>query len=104
MAIRNMMNDPAIAKEETSMPKIPSKGLPINKKANRMKNDTRVTFPDLTLPDLDLIPIMIGIEPGISMMAKRTIKAARISIKLKCIAEYFTANLVRLLTIKTPFL
>jgi hypothetical protein len=34
---------------------------------------------------LDLISIMIGIDPGMSMIAKRTIKAARISIRLKCI-------------------
>jgi len=29
--------------------------------------------------------MIIGIEPGISIIAKRTINAARISIRLKCI-------------------
>jgi hypothetical protein len=28
--------------------------------------------------------MIIGIEPGISIMAKRTMKAAKISIKSKC--------------------
>jgi hypothetical protein len=49
-----------------------------------MKNETSVTLIDLILPDLALISIIIGIDPGISIIAKRTIKAARISIRLRC--------------------
>ena len=41
MAMRKIINEPAITKEETSIPKIPSKGLPINKNASKMKKDTR---------------------------------------------------------------
>jgi hypothetical protein len=67
------------------MPKIPRRGLPINKNARRIRNETRVTLLDFIGPDFALISIIIGIEPGISIIAKRTIKAARISIRLKCI-------------------
>jgi hypothetical protein len=84
MAIKKMINEPAIAKDDTSMPKIPSRGLPMNRKASKMKNETSVTLIDLILPDLALISIIIGIDPGISIIAKRTIKAARISIRLRC--------------------
>jgi hypothetical protein len=69
------------------MPKMPSKGLPMNRKANSIKNDTSVTLVDLISPDLALMSIIIGIDPGISIIAKRTIKAARISIRLKCIIQ-----------------
>jgi hypothetical protein len=79
-----MIKEPAIAKDETSMPKMPSRGLPMNRKASKIKNETSVTLIDLILPDLALISIIIGIDPGISIIAKRTIKAARISIRLKC--------------------
>jgi hypothetical protein len=79
-----MIKEPAIAKDDTSMPKMPSRGLPMNRKASKMKNETSVTLIDLILPDLALISIIIGIDPGISIIAKRTIKAARISIRLKC--------------------
>jgi hypothetical protein len=84
MAIKKMINEPAIAKDDTSMPKIPSRGLPMNKKASKIKNETSVTLIDLISPDLALISIIIGIDPGISIIAKRTIKAARISIRLRC--------------------
>jgi hypothetical protein len=83
--MRKIINEPAIAKEETSMPKIPSKGLPMNRNASRIRNETSVTLNDLITPDFDLISIIIGIDPGISIIAKSTMKAARISIRLKCI-------------------
>jgi hypothetical protein len=88
MAIRKIINAPAIANDDTSMPKMPRRGLPINKKARKIKSETNVTFAALILPAFDLISIIIGIEPGMSMMAKRTMNAASISIKLKCIACY----------------
>jgi hypothetical protein len=44
MAIKKMIKEPAIAKDDTSMPKIPSNGLPISKKASSIKNDTNVTL------------------------------------------------------------
>jgi hypothetical protein len=82
-----MINDPAMANEETSMPKMPSKGLPINKNASKIKKETSVTLNDLIMPDFDLMSMIIGIDPGISIIAKRTMKAASISIRLKCIAQ-----------------
>jgi hypothetical protein len=84
IAIRNMIKDPAMANEDTSIPKTPSNGLPMNRKEIKIRNETSVTFADLTSPDLALMPMIIGIEPGISIMAKRTMKAAKISIKSKC--------------------
>jgi len=48
-----------------------------------------VTFAGCTLPVLALIPMMIGIEPGMSIMAKRTIKLATISRKSNCIIKIF---------------
>jgi hypothetical protein len=93
MAIRKIMNEPAMANEETSMPKIPRRGLPINKNAKKINDDTIVTFPALTFPDFDFMSIIIGIDPGISIMAKRTMKAASISIKLRCIYYQFDAKI-----------
>jgi hypothetical protein len=75
------------------MPKIPRRGLPMNKNAMKIPSETRVTLPALTLPDFDFISIIIGIEPVISIIAKRTMKAASISIKLKCIADEFGAKI-----------
>jgi hypothetical protein len=85
MAIKKMIKEPAIAKDDTSIPKMPSNGLPINKNARSIKNETSVTLVDLISPDLDLISMIIGIDPGMSIIANRTIKAARISIRLRCI-------------------
>jgi hypothetical protein len=87
IAIKNIIKEPAIAKDDTSIPKMASNGLPISRKASNIKNETSVTLADLTSPDLDLISMIIGIDPGMSIIAKRTIKAARISIRLKCIFQ-----------------
>ena len=57
----------------------------MNKKASNMRKETRVTLADLIFPDFDLISMIMGIDPGMSIIAKRTINAARISIRLKCI-------------------
>jgi hypothetical protein len=89
IAIRKIMNDPAMAKDEISTPKTPRRGAPMNKNEQKIRKETRVTFADFTSPDLDLISIIIGIDPGISIMAKRTIKAANISRKSKCIFFFY---------------
>ena len=39
--------------------------------------------------DLDLMSIIIGIDPGMSIMAKSTMKAASISIRFRCICLLF---------------
>jgi hypothetical protein len=90
MAMRNMINEPAIAKEETSIPKMPSKGLPINKNASKIKKETRVTLKDFITPDFALMSMSMGIDPGISIIAKSTMKAASISIGLKCMVRVFS--------------
>jgi hypothetical protein len=89
-----MIKEPAIAKDDTSIPKMPSNGLPINKKASSIKNETNVTLVDLISPDFAFISMIIGIDPGMSIIAKRTIKAARISIRLKCIFPVFAAKII----------
>jgi hypothetical protein len=80
-----MMKDPAMANEEISTPKTPRRGVPMNRNAQNIRKETRVTLIGWTTPDLDLISMIIGIDPGMSIMAKRTIKAASISLKSKCI-------------------
>ncbi len=89
IAIRKIMNAPAIANDETSIPKTPSNGVPINRKARKMAREVIVTFADLILTPFDLRSTIIGIDPGMSMMAKRTIKAANISLRLRCIDKIF---------------
>jgi hypothetical protein len=91
MPIRKIMKEPAIAKEDTSIPNILSKGLPMNKNAINIPKATREVFPGSISPVLALISRIIGIEPGISMIANKTMNDAKISIKLKCI----TLNLLQ---------
>ena len=55
-----MIKEPAIAKDDTSIPKMPSSGLPINKNASNIRNETSVTLEDLIFPDFALISIIIG--------------------------------------------
>jgi hypothetical protein len=57
----------------------------MNRNARKIINETSVALPAFTCPDFDFISIIIGIEPGMSIIANNTIKAARISIMLKCI-------------------
>ena len=44
IAIRKIINEPAIAKEDTSIPKMPSNGLPINKNASSIKKGDKCHF------------------------------------------------------------
>jgi hypothetical protein len=78
LPIRNIMNEPAMAKDETSIPKTLSRGLPINKNAMNIPKATREDFPGSISPVLDFISNIIGIEPGISIIAKSTMKDAKI--------------------------
>jgi hypothetical protein len=79
------MNEPAMAKDEMSIPKILSRGLPMKRNARKMTNDAIVAFAGSISPVFALISSIIGIEPGISIMANNTIKAAKISTRLKFI-------------------
>jgi len=83
--IRKIMKEPAIAKEDTSIPNTLSKGLPMNKNAMNIPKATKEVFPGSISPVLALISRIIGIEPGISMIANKTMNEAKIWIKLKCI-------------------
>jgi hypothetical protein len=74
-----------MANDEISTPKIPSSGFPINRKANIITKATIVAFPAWILPVFFLISIMIGMEPGISIIANNTINDANISTMLKFI-------------------
>jgi hypothetical protein len=94
IAIRKMIKEPAMANDDTSIPKIPRRGLPINKKARKIRNETTVTLSGFITPDFDLISIIIGMDPGISIIAKSTIKAAIISIRFKCIICCFYSKLI----------
>jgi hypothetical protein len=68
---------------------MPSKGLPIKRNASNIRKETSVTLNDLITPDFALMSINMGIDPGISIMAKSTMKAASISIRLKCITQNY---------------
>jgi hypothetical protein len=92
IAIRKIMKEPAMAKLDTSMPNTFNNWLPIRRNARRIRKETIVTWIGLILPDLAFMSIMIGIDPGMSIMAKSTMKAARISTILKCIYYYFELN------------
>jgi hypothetical protein len=92
IAIRKIINEPAIAKEETSIPKTPSNGLPIRRNAISMIKTTIEVLIGTIFPDLDFMSRITGMEPGISIMAKSTINDAKISIKLKCISDKFIAK------------
>jgi hypothetical protein len=79
------MNEPAMAKDDTSMPKIPSRGLPIKRKAKKITDAAIEALAGSISPVFDLISRITGIDPGMSIIANRTIKAARISTISKCI-------------------
>jgi hypothetical protein len=56
----------------------------MKRNAMNIINDTKEAFPGCISPVLDLISSMIGIDPVMSIIAKRTIKDAKISIRLMC--------------------
>jgi hypothetical protein len=95
MLIRKITNEPAIANEDTSTPNTPSKGLPMNRNAMKIINETNETFPESISPVLALMSRITGMGPGMSIMAKSTINEAKISIRLRCISDKFQAKVVR---------
>ncbi len=82
---RNTTNEPAIANEEMSTPKIPRRGFPINKKPSIIIKAMIVTFSAFITPVFDLRSSIMGMDPNISIMAKRTMNAAIISTKFTLI-------------------
>ena len=83
--IRKIMNEPAMANEETSIPNTPNRGLPMKRNAIKIPKATREVFPGSISPVLDLISRIIGIDPGISIIANNTMNDATISINLTSI-------------------
>jgi len=83
------MIEPAIANEEISTPKSPRRGSPINRKSNMIPKAISVVFPGNKAPVFDLISRIIGMEPRMSIMANRTIKAASISRMLRCMIKVY---------------
>ena len=74
MAIQNITSDPAIANEATSKPITLSKVSPAKRNTIMRTVATIEAFSDCICPAFLLSSITTGIEPSISMMAKRTIE------------------------------
>lgn len=85
----NNTKDPAIAKEDTSTPKRLSKGSPINKNKSIRTNATIDVRKGLTLPVFFFISRIIGMDPVISITAKRTIKTVKTLTRLNFIILRF---------------
>ena len=90
-----MIKEPAIAKDDTSIPKMPSNGLPINKKARSIKNETRVTFVDLISPDLALISMIIGIDPWYVNNCEKDHKSSKDLYQAKMHISKFGAKIIK---------
>ena len=79
-AIKNKIKAPATAKEFTSIPISDNKLFPKNKKTIMITPAITDAFSDWIWPDFFLKSMTIGIFPMISMTAKSTIKAVKISL------------------------
>ena len=94
-AIKNNINEPATAKEFTSIPIKFSKLLPTKRNKIIIKPAIKEAFSDCICPTFLRKSIIIGMLPIISITANNTIKAVIISLKLKFIlVDYFFAKLV----------
>ncbi len=83
-ASRKSTKAPATAKEAMSMPKRLSNASPAKKKARKRPKATLVAWSGLMCLPLSSIPMKMGMEPVISMMANITMKTLIISTKLIC--------------------
>lgn len=86
-ATMKMRREPAMAKSPIEMPIISSIEFPTNKNTIIIASDTHEAFRASMLPAFCRTDIITGIEPIISMTAKRTIETFNISIRLKTIAQ-----------------
>ena len=84
-----MMMAPATANELISTPKRERSPSPAKRKATRMANEISATFSGPILAPLLRRSMMMGSEPVMSMMAKSTMNALMISLKLKLISDDF---------------
>ena len=84
ISIKNKINEPAMAKEPTSIPMIFRIELPTNKKTIINTNETKVAFSEWMCPTFLRTSITTGIEPMISITANRIMVTVNISFMLKC--------------------
>ena len=82
MASTKSTNAPASAKEGMSMLNSLNNPLPAKKKAINIARDIPAAWAALTFFPVLLRPMMMGVAPVISMMAKSTMKAVNISFML----------------------
>lgn len=83
IAIINITNDPAMAKDDISRPMMFNISSPRKRNEIMMSNETQLAFADCMCPDFLRNSIIMGIEPKISMIANRIIVTDNISLKLK---------------------
>lgn len=82
MASTNSTSAPASAKEEMSMLNSFSKAFPAKRNAMNITRDIPAAFSALTFFPALLRPMIMGVEPVMSITAKRTMKAVNISFIL----------------------
>jgi hypothetical protein len=66
----------------------------MNKNAMNIPKATKEVLAGSRSPVLVLISRIIGIEPGISIIANNTMNEAKISIRLRCITMNFAAKII----------
>ena len=79
-----MMIEPATANDWMSTPKRERSASPRKRKSRKMTVDRTAALPGSTFSPFSLSPIMTGVDPVMSITAKSTMKALRISLMLKC--------------------
>ena len=82
-AMKKSTSEPAMANEERSSPRNFSRFSPMNRNMIMMPNDTSVAFSEWMLPACLRICISTGMEPMISMTAKRIMDTVTISLMLR---------------------
>lgn len=93
IAKKNIINDPAMAKDGTSKPMNPSNSLP-KKKNNKIRMpETVVANPAWISPIFCLIPINIGMEPKMSITANKVKLTVTISVIFNVSSPYMVYDL-----------
>ena len=83
MAITNITNAPATAKDEISTPQSDKTRSPTNQNNNNIAKEEKAALPAFIGPDFSFRSMSIGVNPVISIIAKSTINALNASWKLK---------------------
>ena len=72
-----------------STPKSERMASPRKRNRTKMMNEKMAALPASTLRPLSFRPMITGVEPVMSITANSTMKALRISLKLKCSSIYY---------------